>query len=219
MSAVLFFAASLAAAGVSASTDDAGNQPHSLSLSHRNFTLDYGSGRVDTKVADITLIFDGHHGERWRSNIFGGLSYLTQTDNPSTGGLYASGIHAGASADVYLVKSTHFDVFLHTALLFRELDPDDGRQRVTIETTELDARVGASTTLGNVRAYAGRRYGRIEGEQRVSGTTNETRDFHETRRTGNFAGLELPVQGRNYVGVMAESGVDRNIAVYYGRMF
>jgi hypothetical protein len=64
------------------------------------------------------------------------------------------------------------------------------------------------------------RYGIIDGRQRVSGTVNETRPIEQTDRTGGMAGLELVLDTEGgYAGVVAESGPDRSVGVYFGRRF
>lgn len=222
MKRILLLATLLAAAPVSADeiyhyTD----QPldFALRLSHHDTTLDIGPTRVDTSVDRASILWRERYGERLQLGLIGGYSLLSQTNNPPTAGLDLDGYHAGVLLDLDLIRTSRFDVFFNAAWLYQRVDHDDGSQRVVIVTREPSARLGAGLTLGGIRAYGGARYGRIDGEQRLSGTVNETRDIHETRRSGAFAGLELRLEGNGYVGVMGESGADRSVGIYFGRVF
>ncbi|MFL6648038.1 MAG: hypothetical protein ACJ8KO_08750 [Sulfurifustaceae bacterium] len=190
-----------------------------LSFSHHELPLDYGPAHVDTSVDRASILWRERYGERLQLGLIGGYSLLSQTNNPATAGLDLDGYHAGVSLDLDLVRSSHFDMFFNAVWLYQKVDHADASQRVTIITREPDARVGAGVTVAGVRAYAGARYGRIDGEQRQSGTVNDTRAIHETRRSGAFGGLELRLDENGYVGVIGESGVDRRVGIYFGRVF
>lgn len=191
-----------------------------LRFSHHDFTLDYAPAtRVDTSADRASILWRERYGERLQLGLIGGYSLLSQTNNPATAGQNLDGYHAGVSLDIDLVRAAHFDMFFNSAWVYQKVDHADGSQRVTITTREPAARLGAGVTLGVVRAYAGARYGRIDGEQRLSGTVNETRDIRETQRHGAFGGIELRLEDNGYIGVSGESGVDRSVGIYFGRVF
>lgn len=191
-----------------------------LSLSHHTLTLDYGGTRVDTGVDRIGLAWRERFSDRLQLGLIGGYSFLTQTNNPPTAGLELDGYHAGFLFDLDLLTFKHSSVSLHGAWLYQKMDHNDGTQQVSISWREPSVQLGAAASVGDgVRVYGGLRYGTIDGQQRLSGTLNETRAIQQTERAGGFAGLELELEEDGYVGVAAASGFDRRVSLYFGRLF
>ena len=192
----------------------------SLRISQHSLDLDYGGPVVDTTVDRIGVAWRERFGPALQLGLLGGYSFLTQGNNAVTAGRELSGYHAGFSLDLDLPASERLGVFLGATWLYQKVDDDDGAQRIVISWSEPSVRFGVSGLLaGRLRAYGGVRYGAIDGQQRLSGALNETRDIEQTDRTGAFAGLALLLEDDGYVGVTAESGIDRTAAVYFGRRF
>lgn len=192
----------------------------SLRVGHRTLALNYGGTTVDTSVNRIGIIWRERFGERLQLGLAGGYSFLTQTNNPPTAGLELDGYHAGVVFDLDLLTLGQTGVSLQGAWLYQHVDHDDGTQQISIAWREPSVRLGADTAIGGgVRIYGGLRYGAIDGQQRLSGTLNETRTIQQTSRTGGFAGIKLSLEGNGYVGVDAVSGIDRGVSLYFGRLF
>lgn len=191
----------------------------SLRFSQASLDLDDGTARRDTSVDRITLAWRERYGERLQLGLLGGWSFLTQGNNPVTAGRELDGYHAGVSLDLDLYSAQRATLFLAAAWLYQRVDDESDSQRVVISWNEPSVRVGISGWVGGgVRAYGGARYGGIDGEQRLSGTLNETRAIAQVGRTGGFAGLELALERDGYVGVAA-SGPERRVSLYFGRRF
>lgn len=191
-----------------------------LTLSNRSYDLNYGDSKVDTSVDRITASWRERYGEHLQLGLFGGPAYLTQTNNSATSGRQLNGYHAGISLDLDLMRTQWVDAFFSAVWLYQKVDHDDGAQQVVIATREPSARLGAGVSIApNVRAYGGVRYGSIRGEQRVSGTLNETRTVRESEQAGGFVGLELTLDRDGYVGLAGESGIDRGVRISFGRRF
>lgn len=223
---LLWVAGVLAIWSVAAIADDA--RPYGLDrpldfglrFSHHALDLDYGGSKIDTSVDRIAVYWRERYGERLQLGLFGGYAFLSQSNNPATAGRKPDGYHAGFSLDVDLLRSEPVDSFFSAVWLYQKVDDDNGAQQTEIATREPGARLGLGVSLGGgVRAYGGARYGRIDGEQRLSGALNETRKIGETRNTGGFVGLELKLEQDGYVGLAAESGTDRSVAIYFGKRF
>lgn len=193
----------------------------SLRFSHHTLVLDYGGGtNVDTAVDRIGIVWREAFGKRLQLGLIGGYSFLTQTDNPPTAGLELDGYHAGFLADVDLLALGNTRVSVHGAWLYQKMDSDVGAQRTSIAWREPSLRLAATSAIGGgVQVYGGLRYGTIDGQQRLSGTLNETRTVTQTDRTGGFVGVALDLEGNGYVGISAASGIDRHTTLYFGRHF
>jgi hypothetical protein len=192
----------------------------SLYISHHAFALNAAGTKTDTSVDRVGITYRERYGARLQLGLTGGYATLTQDNNPASSGRELNGYHAGFTFDLDLWQRERVNVYAGARWLYQKVDQDDGLQRVAIVTREPSYRIGASLALGDgVRAYAGLRYGRIDGEQRLSGTLKNTSAFETTDDAGGFAGLELQLEGNGYVGVATESGTDRNVAIYFGRHF
>lgn len=192
----------------------------SLHFSEANLDLDYGDGRVDTTVDRIGIVWRERYGKRLQLALLGGYTYLTQGNNPPTAGRELDGYHIGVSLDVDLAVLRRATMFLNAAWLYEKADDGSTGQDSVISWNAPSLRLGVRVPLGaGLQAYGGTRYGYIDGRQRLSGTVNETRDIEETDRAGAFVGLELVLDGDGYVGLVAESGVDRRAGLYFGRRF
>lgn len=189
-------------------------------FSQHTVDLDYDGTRVDTSVDRVGVAWRERFGERLQLGLFGGYSALTQTDNPDTAGRRLHGYHAGFSLDLDLLTLERAALFLGAAWLYEKVDEDDGAQRVALSWNEPSVRLGASGLIGGaLQLYGGVRYGVIDGRQRLSGALNETRPIEQADRSGGFAGLELILDRDGYAGAVVESGLDRSVALYFGRRF
>lgn len=192
----------------------------SLTLSTRSYDLDYGGSTIDTSVDRVTASWRERYGERLQLGFFGGPAYLTQTNNTATSGHELNGYHAGLSLDIDLWRARSMDAFFSAVWLYQKVDHDASGQRVTIATSEPGVRLGTGVSVvPNLRFHGGFRYGGIRGEQRLSGTMNETRTVRESRQGGGFAGIELTLDRDGYVGLDAHSGTDRGVGISFGRYF
>lgn len=192
----------------------------SVRFSQHDLDLDYGSARIDTSVDRIGIGWRERYGDRLQLGLIAGWTDLTQTNNPVSAGRELEGYHAGVSLDFDLLRFERVTVFVQGAFLYQRVDDDTSTQRIVIAWREPSAQLGAAANLGGgLSVYGGVRYGRIDGEQRSSGTLNETREIEESERGGAVAGLELRVEGDGYIGFSAASGTDQTFALYFGRRF
>lgn len=192
----------------------------SLGFEHRTLALDYGGATVDTAIDRIGVVWRERFGDRLDFGLIGGYSYLTQTNNAATAGIELNGYHAGVSFDLDLLAYETTKLTVQGMWVYQRLDHDDGSEQVVISWRQAEARLVAATAIGGgVNVYGGLRYGAIDGEQRLSGTVNETRTIQGVDRTGGVVGLELRLERNGYVGISAASGVDRGVNLYFGRVF
>ena len=191
-----------------------------LSLSHHRLDLDYGGTAIDTAVDRIGIVWRERFSERLLLGLAGGYSFLTQSNNPPLAGRELSGYHAGFLLDLDLFTYRRGSVSLHGAWLYQKMDDDNGTQQVAISWREPSVVLRASLKVGDALvAYGGARYGTVDGNQRLSGTINETREISQTNRGGGFIGLQLNLEDNGYIGATAATGFDRYTGIYFGRRF
>ena len=192
----------------------------SLRVVDTELALDYGGTNVDTTLQRISIGWRERYGERLQLGLVGGPSYLTQRNNAATAGLELNGYHAAVSLDIGLYASPGARVDFNATYLYQRVDHDNAGQKVVIDWREPSAQLSAGAGLGaGLWVYAGARYGRIDGEQRRSGVQNETRTIARNAPAGALIGLELRLEHDGYIGLTGVSGVDRGVALYFGRRY
>ena len=208
------------AAGPLVPPDNNSNLDFSLRFARSRAPLDYGN-----RISDATSNWFGFSlrekaGKRVTLGMYGGYAWLTQTNNPVTAGIELDGFHAGFSLHGVLLEGKH--AFLYGALdySYQKTDHKNDTQTVVIDWTQPQAQLGVVLTPApNWRLYGGSSYGKLDGEERASGTVNHTLAFKRGARAGGFIGLDLNVDADGYVGIEARSGVDRGGEIYFKRHF
>lgn len=195
--------------------------PLDFSLRFARQELDLvGDGSGDTTIDRVGIGWRERYGERLELGLVLDYVALTQENVPVTAGRELTGYHAGVSLDTDLLRLGPAALFLRAGLGYLRVDDDSPAQSIVISWTEPTLRLGVRGPLaGGLRAYGGVRYGTIDGEERLSGTMNETRSLEEDDRIGGFAGLELALEHGGYVGLSAETGIDRTVGIYFGRTY
>jgi hypothetical protein len=192
-----------------------------LRLSNHELTLDYANGaKVDTRVKRAGFYWRERYSERVQLGLIGGYSTLTQTEHAATAGAEPEGNHAGLSLDIDLYRSTNVLVTLGVMYLHQNVRHKDAGQTVKLSWDEPSARVGATLRLSSgLWAYGAVRYGKIDGEERLQGTVNQTLAIERKAQGGGALGLEMELPDNGYVGVVVESGLDDTVGVYFGRRY
>lgn len=195
--------------------------PLDFSLRFARHELDLaGDGARDTTVDRVGIGWRERYADNLVLGLFLDYVALTQENEPLTAGRELTGYHAGVSLDADLLRFGPGALFLRAGLGYLRVDDDTPTQAVVISWTEPSLRLGVRGPIaGGLRAYGGVRYGTLDGEERLSGTVDETRSLEEDDRVGGFVGLELALEPGGYVGLSAETGPDRTVGIYFGRTF
>lgn len=183
--------------------------------------LDYSDGHAyDTTTKWIGFTLREQVIQRLALGMYGGYTYVTQTGNPLTAGIELDGYHAGFSLDGVLFESPRASLYYGLNYTYQKVDHKSDAQTIVIDWSEPRALLGASVRFTRLlRIYGGGGYGRIDGEERASGTVNHTTDFNRSSRAFGFLGLDLNVDPGGYVGIEAESGLTRRAEIYFKRTY
>lgn len=216
-------------AGLVSALPVAADSPHFGEARPLEFTVLVGRERTvleskiqssPTTVARAGISWREQFGPRVTIGLFGGYTSVTQTGNPLTAGLKLEGYHAGISLQLALLQTERVRLFIAGDYAYQDVDRASGEQSVELEWYERRARLGAAVALASrVQIYGGGSYGRIDGQERVTGTVNDTSDFSRRARHGSFLGLELNVEPGGYAGVETYSGISRGGKIYFEKRF
>lgn len=217
---LLVFPLLVQAAGPLIPEDGAQTLDFSLRFAGEKAPFDYGGQTHDTTSRWIGVSWREKASERLTLGMYGGYTYVTQTDNPITAGIQLDGFHAGFSLHGILLDRPRVSLYYALAYTYQKVDHKSATQNVVIDWFEPQAQLGAIVTLTkSLRLYGGGSYGYIDGEERASGTVNHTTNFSRNSRAGGFLGLDLSVEPDGYVGIEAKTGLSRGGEIYFKRSY
>ncbi|MBI3778477.1 MAG: hypothetical protein HY274_06150 [Gammaproteobacteria bacterium] len=192
----------------------------SLRFARAKMPLDYGGRAYDTNSRWIGLSLREKASRYVTLGMYGGYAYVTQTGNPVTAGMELDGFHAGFTLHGVMFENRRATLFYALDYAYQKVDHKGDTQTVVIEWSQPQAQLGAIVSLApNFRIYGGGSYGRLDGEERASGTINRTTEIGRDARGGGFLGLDLTTDPDGYVGVEVRYGVTRGGEIYFKRRY
>ncbi|HEU5339357.1 MAG TPA: hypothetical protein VFU39_08735, partial [Sulfuricaulis sp.] len=159
-------------------------------------------------------------GNRVTLGMYGGYAFLTQTNNPVTAGKELDGYHAGFTLHGLLLEGPRASLYGSLEYIYQKTDHKNDAQTVVIDWVQSQAQIGVLVNLDRSwRLYGGGSYGKIDGEERASGSINHTLSFERGAKSGGVLGLDLNVETDGYIGIEARSGLVRGGEIYFKRRF
>lgn len=209
------------AAGPLVPADNSGSTlDFSLRFARAKMPLEYAGRTHDTTSRWFGFSLREQVSKRVTLGMYGGYAWLTQSSNPVTAGIELDGFHAGFSLHGVLLEGQRTSLYGTLDYGYQKVDHKDDSQTVVIDWAQPQAQLGVMLTLArHWRLYGGGSYGKIDGEERASGTVNHTLDFTRGAQSGGFLGLDLNVETDGYVGVELRSGLMRGGEIYFKRRF
>ena len=189
-------------------------------LSRYKTSFDLSGSSIRSTLEEATASWRQRIGKRMQIGFVAGLSSLSQVGNPPTAGQDLDGWHAGMGLHFNLFHSKYVDLNLSVDYTFNDLQNDGTGDQIDIEWAKSRALLGVNIRLGQrIQLYGGTSVNRIDGEQRRTGSINQTLDIREDRRSGSFFGLDISLGDKGYVGIEAQSGETKGIGFYFKRFF
>jgi len=192
----------------------------SLQLSNNKFPLEYAGRVQDGTSRWLGITLREKASDRVTLGMYGGNAWLSQTGNPLTEGLELDGFHAGLTLHAILLQSQRASLYGVLDYTYQKVDHKSDTQTIVIDWAQSQMQLGVTLRLTPIwRLYGGGSYGKIDGEERASGTVNHTLSFERGARPGGFVGLDLSVEPDGYVGIEARSGLVRSGEIYFKHRF
>ena len=193
----------------------------SLYFTESKAPFDYDDGHTyDTTSRGIGLEAREKVGARLMLGMHGGYTYVTQSGNPLTSGIELDGYHLGLSLYGAFFESRRASLYYAFDYTYQQAENSNDRQSVTLEWGEPTAQLGASIMAGSqLRLFGGGGNGRIDGDERASGTINHTTDFSRSTRAFGFLGLDLKLDPNYYLGIEAGAGLSRRAEIHVKRNY
>lgn len=204
------------AAGPLVPRDDKSALDFSLRFGRSEIPFDYDNRTNDTTSRWLGISLREKVSKRVTLGMYGGYSRLTQTNNPVTAGIELDGYHAGFSVHGIMLDGHHASLYGMFDYSYQKVDHKDDVQTVVIDWVYPQTQLGAMLRLTrNWRLYGGGSYGKIDGQQRASGSVNHALSFERGGQSGGFLGLDLSVQTNSYFGIEVRSGLTRGGEIYF----
>jgi hypothetical protein len=219
---LIFILSALAeAAGPLVPTDNTGSTlDFSLRFARAEMPLDYAGRTQDSTNSWLGVSLREKVSKRVTLGMYGGYAWLTQTNNPVTAGIELDGFHAGFSLHAVLLEVQRASLYGALDYGYQKMDHEGSTQEVVIDWTQSQAQLGVMLALAERwRLYGGGSYGKLDGEERASGSVNHTLSFERGAQSGGFLGLDLNVETDGYIGIEARSGLMRGGEIYFKRRF
>jgi hypothetical protein len=192
----------------------------SVRFARHKIPLEYGNRTQDSSSRWLGISLREKAGERITLGMFGGYAFLTQTNNPVTAGIELEGYHAGFSLHGLLIEGQRLSLYSSVEYIYQKVDHKNDLQTVVIDWALPRAEIGVMAKLArHWRFYGGGTYGKIDGEERASGSINQTLSFERGAMSGGFIGLDLNVETDGYIGIEARLGLVRGGEIYFKRRF
>ena len=192
----------------------------SMRFARQKIPLEYANRIQDSTSRWLGVNLREKAGRRVTLEFFGGYAFLTQTNNPLTAGVELDGYHAGFALHALLAEGRRASLYGSVEYIYQQVEHDSETQTVEIEWVQPQAEIGVIVNLaGPWRSYGGGTYGKIDGEERASGSVSHTLSFERGARSGGFLGLDLNVETDGYIGIEARSGLVRSFEIYFKRRF
>jgi len=192
----------------------------SLRFARTKMPLDYAGRTHNTTSRWFGFSLREQAGKRVTLGMYGGYAWLTQTNNPVTAGIELNGFHAGFSLHGILLEGQRASLYGALDYGYQKADHKSDTRTVVIDWAQPQAQLGGILTLArNWRLYGGGSYGKVDGEERASGSVNHTLSFERDAQSGGFLGLDLNVEMDGYIGIEARSGLMRGGEIYFKRRF
>lgn len=192
-----------------------------LRLARYKTNFDYGTLDTRSTLEEITASWRYRINKRLQVGFVAGYSSLSQSNNPPTAGLDLDGWHAGIGLHFNLLHSKYVDLVFSTDYTFNDVSGDAANgDSVDVEWAKSRALIGLNVRVGKrVQLYGGGIANRIDGEQRQTGSVNQTLDFKHGRTSGVFVGLDIDLEHQGYFGVEIQSGETKGVGFYFKRFF
>jgi hypothetical protein len=192
----------------------------SLRFARTKIPLDYAGRTQDSTNNWLGVSLREQASKRVTLGMYGGYAWLTQTNNPVTAGIELDGYHAGFSLHAVLLQGQRTSLYGALDYSYQKMDYEGETRQVVIDWTQSQAQLGVMLALARQwRLYGGGSYGKIDGEERASGSVNHTLSFERGAQSGGFLGLDLNVEMDGYIGIEAWSGLMRGGEIYFKRRF
>lgn len=152
--------------------------------------------------------------------LFLGYSWIDLAHRAPTTGLQAEGVYLGPALRNELVNSGHLRLHLTAAYVYQRVRDSGAGQTATLEwyQPQLDLD-GAWRISRHLTLLIGGRYGRVDGDEKLSGNVTQTLNLDRGATLGSRAGLELDLSGDGRAGILVHQALGDGVEFYFQRRY
>ncbi len=197
-----------------------GSLDFALHLSRLKVDLNDGQRTAATTVKHAGIASFNLSNAALQPGLSLGYAYIDTTDQPLTAGMELKGFYIGPALRGALIDGRTFTLSVTGSYLYQRVRDSNTTQAVTLEwyqpQLDLDAVWHISASVG---LAIGGQFGRVDVDERIEGTVNQTLKLKRNSTFGGVAGVEFDLGGDGRVGVLLHQAVGDGAEIYFQRQF
>lgn len=209
-----FIAASVTAAPLPASLDFA------LHLSRLETSLNDGQQAIDTTVKQLGIVSFDIGQQTLQPGLAVGYAYVSDSNQSATAGMELQGFYIAPALRGVLIDGQRFTATLTGTYLYQRVKDSNTDRAVTLEwqqpQVDLDVKCRITRQIG---LLLGGQYGRIDVDEKITGSIDQTLTFNTGPTLGYRAGLEFDLEGNGQVGMLLHRAIGDGVEIYFQRQF
>jgi hypothetical protein len=210
----LFIAISAGAAPVPAALDFA------LHLSRLDIPLSDGAHAITTTVKQLGVVSFDIGQQTLQPGIGVGYAYASDSQQSVTAGMELEGFYIAPALRSVLLDGRRLNIMLTATYLYQRVKDSNADQAVTLEwhqpQLDLELKYRISRPIGLLLAG---QYGRIDADEKLSGSIDQTITLHSGPTLGYRAGLDLDLGGDGHVGMLVHRSIGDGVEIYFQQLF
>lgn len=209
-----FIAPSAGAQPLAASVDFA------LHLSRLDTPLNDGQQDIDTTVKQLGIASFDTEQQTLQPGLAVGYAYVSAGNQAATAGMELEGFYIAPALRSVLLDGRRLTATLTATYLYQRVKDSNTDQTVTLEwqqpQLELDVKYHLSRQIVLV---AGGQYGRIDADEKLTGTIDQTLTLQTGPTLGYRTGLEFDLGDDGRVGMLLHRAIGDGVEIYFQRQF
>jgi len=191
-----------------------------LHLSRLKTELHAEQQRIDTVVkrAGITS-FDSSE-PALQPGLLLGYAWTDISNQTLTAGMTPEGFYIGPALRGVMIAARHFTLTVTAGYLYQRVRDSNAGQSVTLEWYQPQLDLDAAWRITRrISVLIGGQYGRIDADEKLTGTVNQTITLSKRPTLGSRAGLELDLGGDGQAGVLIHQAIGDGVELYFQQQF
>lgn len=191
-----------------------------LQFSRLDTSLSDERRSIKSSVKKIGIMSIDTSGQTLRPCLSLGYAYVSDNSQSLTAGMELQGFYIGPALRGVLIDTQRIRAMLTGTYLYQRVKDSNADHSVTLEwqQPQLDLDILWRATR-QVEIFLGGQYGRVDADEKIRGTVNQTLTLHSGPTLGYRAGLEFDLGGDGQVGILLHRAIGDGVEIYFQRQF
>ena len=210
----LFIVFSAKAAPVPASLDFA------LHLSRLDIPVSDGQQQITTTVKHLGVVSFDISQQTLQPGLGVGYAYASDSQQSVTAGMELEGFYIAPALRSVLLDGHRLNVTLTATYLYQRVKDSNTDQTVTLEWQQPQLDLALIYRISRpIGLLLGGQYGRIDADEKLSGSIDQSITLQRGPTLGYRAGLDVDLGGDGHVGVLVHRAIADGVELYFQQLF